>query len=213
MTYDALVKLLGPQGYFDLPSLVQLSGERRPALLLQLSRWCKSGRLLPLRRGMYAFPERYSGRPVSPPELANALYSPSYLSGLWALGFLGMIPERVVTYTSVTSRVPRTFENAFGTFEYRHVKPAAFFGCRPVEIGGRRVLLAEPEKALLDLWHLEAGAWDRARMAGMRFQGFELVDAAKLRAYAERFVSPRLLAAAEVWLGLSRSEEEGTVEL
>ena len=213
MTYDTLVKLLGRQGYFDLASVVQLSGERRGALLVELSRWCKAGRLVPLRRGMYAFPERYTSRPVSPAELAGALCAPSYLSERWALGFLGLIPERVVTYTSVTSRAPRTFENAFGTFAYRHVKPAAFFGCRPVEIGGRRVLLAEPEKALLDLWHLEAGPWGRDRMAGMRFQNRELVGAGRLREYAARFGSKRLEAAAGVWLGLSRAEAEGTVEL
>jgi hypothetical protein len=109
--------------------------------------------------------------------------------------------------------VPRTFSNALGVFQYRHVKPAAFFGYAPVEIAGCRVLMAEPEKALLDLWHLEAGAWDEARMAEMRFQGFELVKAAKLREYAVRFASPRLAVAAEVWLRLAREERKGTVEL
>jgi predicted transcriptional regulator of viral defense system len=213
MSYDELIRLLGAEGFFDLSSVAQLSGGQRHGVRMQLSRWCKSGKLLPLRRGMYAFPERSGGRHVNPAELANRLYAPSYLSGHWALGYLGLIPERVVTYTSVTSRAPRAFSNAFGTFQYRHVKPAAFFGYAPVEIDGRRVLLAEPEKALLDLWHLEPGAWDEARMAEMRFQGFELVKTRKLREYAARFESPRLAAAADVWLKLARAEAKGTVGL
>jgi predicted transcriptional regulator of viral defense system len=213
MTYDELAKLFGTQGVFDLASAVQLSGGRRDGLRVQLSRWCKTGKLLPLRRGMYAFPSRPGGRAANPAELANLLYSPSYLSGHWALGYLGLIPERVATFTSVTSRVPRRFENALGVFQYRHVKPAAFFGYQPVEIDGRRMLLAEPEKALLDLWHLEAGAWDEARMSEMRFQSFELVKARKLKEYAARFESPRLVAAVKAWLKLARAEKEGSVEL
>jgi len=124
-----------------------------------------------------------------------------------------MIPERVVAWTSVTSRAPRIFENAFGVFRYQHVKPAAFFGYRPVEISGRKVLLAEPEKALLDLWHLEKGTWALDRMSGMRFQGFELVATKRLRQYAARFQSPRLVAAVEVWMHLAAVEQHGTVSL
>ena len=59
--------------------------------------WCRS-------RGMYTFADRYRRVPVSPAALANALYSPSYVSGLWALGFYGLIPEGVSSYTSVTTR-------------------------------------------------------------------------------------------------------------
>lgn len=213
MKYDTLVGLLGRAGWFDLATVVQLSGERRGNLRVQLYRWSKTGKLLALRRGMYAFPERYRGGPINLAEMANRLYAPSYLSTHWALGYFGLIPERVVTFTSVTTRVPRTFENAFGRFRYRNVKASAFFGYRPVAIEGRRVLLAEPEKALLDLWHLEEGRWDADRMAEMRFQGFEMVDAAKLGEYAARFGSPRLTAAVGEWAGLAASAAEGMVEL
>jgi len=71
--------------------------------------------------------------------------------------------------------------------------------------------MAEPEKALLDLWHLEPGKWDRPRMAEMRFQDFGLVQPERLSAYAARFASPRLESAAEIWLALGRAEGEGTV--
>ncbi len=75
-----------------------------------------------------------------------------------------------------------------------------------------KVLLAEPEKALLDLWHLERGAWDRARMSGMRFQATELTNEQRLVDYAHRFRSPRIERALEHWKSLAEMHDEA-VEL
>ncbi len=213
MRYERLLEVLGDQEFFDLASVVQLTAEKRESIRMQLYRWSRAGKLLPLRRGMYAFSENYRRREVNHAELANQLYSPSYISTHWALGFLGLIPEKVVTYTSVTSRGPRVFENYFGVFRYRHIKSTAFFGYRPVKIDGRKVLLADPEKALLDLWHLEKGLWDECRMDEMRFQNTRSVSMSKLRQYARRFDSPRLMAAVGVWSRVCASQLEGTVEL
>jgi predicted transcriptional regulator of viral defense system len=213
MKFDALLSRLGRHGVFDLATLVQLSDERRETLRIQLSRWQKAGKLERLRRGLYAFPPRYGGATVHAAALANRLYAPSYLSGHWALGYYGLIPERVATHTSVTTRGTRSFRNRSGAFTYRHVKTALFFGYRPVTLDGQRVLMAEPEKALLDLWHLERGRWDERRMRAMRFQGFDLVDPDTLKRYAARSGSPRLAAAAAAWAALAEEERRGTVEL
>jgi predicted transcriptional regulator of viral defense system len=205
--------LLDGQAWFDLASLVQLSGAPRHTLRVQLCRWCEAGKLIPLRRGFYAFAERYTGTKINPAELANSLYGPSYLSAFWALGYYGLIPERVVTFTSVTSRSPRVFENAFGTFRYQHVKPSAFFGYRRVDLAGRHILLASPEKALLDLWHLSKGSWGADRMTEMRFQNIEQVNDDALRQAAARFESPRLERAVVQWLALAEADSAGTREL
>lgn len=213
MKWDALIEAFAGHPWFDLATLAQLSGDARADLRVQLHRWVRANKLVPLRRGVYTLADRYRRASVNPAKLANELYRPSYLSGLWALGFYGLIPEKVVTYTSVTPRVPRRFENAFGNFEYRHVKQSAFLGYRVARIQGAAVFLAEPEKALLDLWHLERGPWTRDRMAGMRFQNTDAVRKARLKRYAAVFGSPRLLKAAEVWCRLVEEEQEGTVEL
>jgi len=213
MRFEELLNLAGGQPVFDLATLVQLSAPNRPGLRVQLSRWIHAGRLLPLRRGMYALADQYRRAPVNPAALANLLYRPSYLSARWALGFYGMIPERVSTLTSVTTRVPRTFNNAFGEFEYRHVKRPVFSGYAPVMLDGQKVLLADPEKALLDLWHLERGDWTAERMVEMRFQSCELVKITRLKRYAVLFDSPRLLRAVATWRQLAASDEEGTVEI
>jgi predicted transcriptional regulator of viral defense system len=213
MKYGDLVKIMGREAYFDLASVVQLTGERRESLCMQLHRWCKEGKLLPLRRGMYAFPELCGVSSVNPAELANKLYAPSYISGYWAMGYYGLIPEKVVTFTSVTSRVTRSFSNSFGEFKYQSIKKTAFFGYRPVKIGDRKVVIAEPEKALLDMFYLEKGAWGRERIDEMRFQNPELIDQEKLCLYGSRYRSPRLAHAVAEWLAVIRADNVGSVEL
>ena len=213
MKYGSLVELTGKMPCFDLPLLVQAFDDRRTGIRVQLSRWIKDGKVIGLRRGMYTLPVTYRCASLTPAFLANQLYRPSYLSGLWALGFHDMIPERVVWLTSVTQRVPRRFENPFGVFDYRSLKPEAFFGYVAVRLGGQEILVAEPEKALLDHWHLTAGEWTPARLAEMRYQQPERVTAAKLRDYADRFRSPRLGRAVERWLLLATAAEKGTVTL
>jgi predicted transcriptional regulator of viral defense system len=213
MKFDDLLAMVAGQAYFDLATLVQLSGEQRPTLRTQISRWLKAGKLLPLRRGMYALAGRYRADAVNPAELANQIYRPSYLSLEWALGFHGLIPEMVVTYTSVTSREPRQFVNHFGRFDYRHVKQAAFFGFVATRIQGHTVMLATPEKALLDYWYLNSGPWTPSRMAEMRFQHGEQLDRERLQRVVDRFASPRLHRALDVWREFTESEAAGTVEL
>jgi predicted transcriptional regulator of viral defense system len=202
MKFDTFSHLFEDQGYFDIAMAAQMSGERRHTLTTQLHRWCKAGKLVPLRRGMYAFADQVRRGAVNPAELANHLYKPSYLSTYWALGYYGLIPERVVAFTSVTTRVPREFENALGLFRYSNLKRDAFFGYVSTSMDGAKVLLAEPEKALLDLWHLEKGEWDRARMTAMRFQSTDVVDRKRLQDYAARFEAPRLRRAVDTWQSL-----------
>ena len=213
MKYGALVELIAAMECFDLPLLVQGFAEPREVIRVQLSRWMRDGKIIGLRRGMYTLPDAYRRTPLSPARLANQLYRPSYLSGPWALGYYDMIPERVVWLTSVTPRVPRRFENFFGTFQYRSIKQMAFFGYIAVQYGGREVLVAEPEKALLDHWHLTPGEWTQARLEEMRYQNCQQASEDKLRAYADRFQSPRLCRTVELWITLTAEEEKGTVTL
>ena len=213
MRLDTAVDLLGAMPFFELATVVQLTGEPHPGVVNQLHRWSRAGKLVPLRRGMYTFVDRYRRTPVSPAALANALYPPSYVSGLWALAFYGLIPEGVSAYTSVTTRTPRRFDNPFGAFRYTAIKRSFFFGYRTVSVAGADVVLATPEKALLDLFHLSRGDWDRARMLEMRFQQTALVDRRRLRDGARRMGKPRVLRAVQVWHECCDGREEDGVDL
>jgi predicted transcriptional regulator of viral defense system len=213
MNFDALISLVGDMEWFDLATLVQLSDERRTTISNQLFRLGKAGRIVPLRRGMYALAPRYRRVPIQPAALANALCRPSYLSCEWALSFHGVIPESVPVFTSVTSRPPQRFCNDLGEFSYRNVKRELFFGYQPVQLSGRSVLVASPEKALLDLFHLSRGEWTAARMEEMRFSSAAGVDTALLEETAVRVGGPRLLRAAALWSKIVHEAGEGEVAL
>lgn len=213
MNFEALLELTGAMPCFDLPLLVQAFDDRRETIRVQLSRWMTQGKVIGLRRGMYALAERYRRTPLIPAALAQHLYPPSFLSGLWALGFYDMIPERVVWLTSVTPRVPRRFENPFGVFDYRNIKQVCFFGSRLAAYGGTEIWVADPEKALLDHWHLTAGEWTVERLAEMRYQNSGRVQESKLRDYGARFRSMRLDRAVQRWLTLAAEDEKGSVTL
>lgn len=119
-----------------------------------LTRWCRRGLLVKLRNEHYAFPE-YRQMPGFSRIVANRIYSPSYVSLQSALSFYGMIPEEVIQLTSVTTLKTASFDNAFGVFHYQNVKESLYFGydIKMME-GGRGVLIATPEKAILDLLYL-----------------------------------------------------------
>ncbi len=213
MSFDDVVRMAGAMPCFDLALLVQAFDDRRESIRVQLSRWMKQGKVIGLRRGVYTLSDTYRRAPLTPPMLAARLYRPSYLSGLWALGHYDLIPERVVNFTSVTTRVPRRFENAFGVFDYRNIKQALFFGFGSAGVAGQEFLVAKPEKALLDHWHLTEGEWTMQRLEEMRYQHVERVTESRLREYAARFQSPRLDRAVRRWLRLADELEEGTVTL
>lgn len=83
MKFDELLRIVGKHSWFDLQAVVQLTGESRDTVRTQMHRWLQSGKVVPLRRGMYTFAEQYRRLEISTPELANRIYSPSYLSLQW----------------------------------------------------------------------------------------------------------------------------------
>lgn len=82
--------------------------------------------------------------------IANRLYAPSYISFEYALSHYGIIPESAYTITSVTTRITREFVVNNKSFTYSHIKKSAYRGYRTEKIGDMTVLMAEPEKALVD---------------------------------------------------------------
>jgi len=119
-----------------------------------LVRWVRQGYLIRLRQGYYTFPE-YRESTEFALYFANKIYKPSYISLQTALSFYGIIPEAVPQITSVTTLKTIVFSNDFGEYSYKNIKPDMMFGydLREME-GGRRIMFATPEKALIDLLYL-----------------------------------------------------------
>lgn len=89
-------------------------------------------------------------------ELANSIYRPSYLSFEYALSKYSIIPEAVYTLTSATTMPAKTLSANGRTFAYHAIQKEAFAGYRLMVEGGRRFLIAEPEKALVDYLYFVA---------------------------------------------------------
>lgn len=155
-----------------------------------LLNWVKKGFLLKLRNGFYSFPE-YLTEPGFGFHIANRIYRPSYISLHSALSFYGMIPEAVVQITSVTTLKTADFVNRFGTFSYKSIRPDLMFGydLKPYS-KGRSLLIAQAEKALLDLLYLNPYYNNNQEMEALRLdEDFMHGDLSieLLREYASKF--------------------------
>jgi predicted transcriptional regulator of viral defense system len=128
--------------------------EKRSNLRQYLSRWKKQGWIRSLRRGLYelTYPE---GREVPDFYIANKMYAPSYISLETALSYYSIIPEVSMAVVSITAKITRRFKNAHGLFLYRSVRPEAFRGYVIEKHKGLDVLIAEPEKALIDFLYFK----------------------------------------------------------
>jgi len=156
MKIEELANRVARNGLFRTGQI--LSGETNPASVRrQLVRWTKSGRIHQLRRGVYVLRKPYAVSGFHPFAAANALKKGSYVSLQSALSHYGMIPEFVPVTTSVTTGRPEEIETSVGRFEFRHTKPRRFFGFAEIEVAvDQVVLIATPQKALVDLLYLTA---------------------------------------------------------
>ena len=113
----------------------------------------KHGNIIRLKKGLYVVSEKISRKPVSRELIANHLYGPSYLSLETALSFYGMIPERVFTVRSMTTKKAKNFKIPFGNFDYTTVSTDYFsVGLRQEIIENQYVfLIATPTKAVCDM--------------------------------------------------------------
>lgn len=120
---------------------------------IQLDRWQKKGYIKRIKKEYYYF----TGREIDQNFLfysANKIYSPSYVSLEKAFQYYDFIPEEIFQITSVSSKKTTKFTTSIGNFSYRHIKPIVFFGYRMIDYGKQKILLAEPEKAVLDYLYL-----------------------------------------------------------
>ena len=114
--------------------------------------WVNQGVLTRMGSGWYILGEPYRKRLWSREYMANVLHGPSYISLSYALSFHSLIPERVVTVTSITTGKSRVIETPLGRFSYKQVPERVFRAGRDLYIRKNMpsFFIATPEKALAD---------------------------------------------------------------
>lgn len=197
MRWNDLLIAVGAEPLFET-GLLLVGDVDRADVARQLSRWTSSGRLVQLRRGLYAFGGSHTRglRNLGPYEIANRLMPGSYVSLSSVLARAGLIPEHVPVTTSITTGRPARYITPLGTFVYRHVKPAMFWGFEATELEpGVRTFASVPEKALIDLLYLEHDAADSAYLDELRIQNLDRLRLDVLERMAVRCGVQRVIRA------------------
>ena len=206
MTFEELAHLMGEEPIFASSTLLAGQADRAD-VQKQLSRWSRSGRLHQLRKGVYAFAPPHQKTKPHPFVVANALRRGSYVSCQSALAYYGLIPEYVAATTSVGNHRPAAWDTPLGRFEFRFIKRDWLKGYAQLEVAPKQfAFVARPEKALLDLVHLQPQGDASSYLGELRLQNLEQLDLPALAELAQASHKPKLIRAARVIAQMSQAE-------
>jgi predicted transcriptional regulator of viral defense system len=163
--------------------------ENQGVLRIQISNWQKKQYLIKLKKSLYVFSEKYRKTEINNEFIANFLVYPSYISLEYALNFYNLIPERVFTVTSITTKKTQNYNNNFGFFSYRSIKKELFSGYEFIKIQNYNILIALKEKALIDYFYFNKNKFDEnfEGFNEMRFQNLETLNMSKLKEFSKKF--------------------------
>lgn len=150
-----------------------------------LHRYTKKGALICLKKGLYVL----AGKIPSEFEIANKLYSPSYISFEYALSFYKIIPQTVYTVTSATTKPTREFTVLDIVYQYNKIKKDLFFGYEPIKRNSTVIFIATPEKAFVDYLYFVSL---RKKAISERIN-IRLLNKNKIFSYANKFKKDNLI--------------------
>jgi predicted transcriptional regulator of viral defense system len=211
MEFEQLLVIVGEEPVFETGLLlagdVEANHVRR-----QLTRWTKAGRLFQLRRGLYSLAPPYQKAKPHPFVIANRMVPGSYVSCQSALAHHAVIPEYAPSVISVCVDRPRQWDTPLGSYRFRHIQRGYLFGYELLELGGgQQALVAEPEKALLDLIYLAPGGDSEVYLRSLRLQNLQQLDEGVLGDLAGGFRKPKLMRTADQVATWIRDERSGGV--
>jgi len=167
-----------------------LAGYKHPRV--KINEMLKQGNIIRVKKGLYVFGRELAKEPFSKETLANLIYGPSYVSLEYALGFYGLIPERVEVVTSVTNKRKKAFSTPVGQFTYRYIHPDLYaYGITLFKLDEHHsILIASKEKAVADILYfnepfenetaLEQYLLENLRLETEALAGFNLKTTGKL---------------------------------
>ncbi len=186
--------------------------ENSQVLRNQLSRWEKQNLVHKLKKGLYVLNEADRKASLSRTFIANQIYSPSYISTEYALGFYRLIPERIADVTSVTTRKTYRVSNTFGTFVYQHISEKVFAGFTILQDEAKHpFLIAFPEKAMVDFIYLNLKRFtpgdSNVFEGSFRFQNLDMLKKKVLLDYAQLFGNRKLVLVIKTLLDFKEKQK------
>lgn len=112
------------------------------------------------------------------------LYAPSYISLLYALSYYNLIPEKVSSITSITTKRKKEFRTPIGTFIYYALKREYYsLGISwKKQDKNRGFFIASPEKAIIDKLYFENVIQTQKEMSTYLFENLR-IDESNLREF------------------------------
>lgn len=176
--------------------------------LRRLNEWKNKNYIKMIRDGHYIFSDIEINKKIIF-LIANKIYSHSYVSLESALSYYNLIPEEVFQITSVSTKKTNNFETLIGDFNYRHIKPSLYFGYKLLEFEKRNILIAEPEKALLDYFYLNAQLQTADDFREIRINDDEFVNQInkrKFNKYLKAYKTNSLTKRVKIFLNIIQND-------
>ena len=170
-----------PKEYFSIEDLQKISNLNRNSLRVSLSRAVKSGQLTKLTNSLYTA----NVNKLSWENLAINLYKPSYISFESALNRHGILSQQTSALTLATPKIRKEISIENERLVYRHLKKEMFWGYYRED----NYLIADPEKAFLDLAYLSLNGYAHFDAEEMNLQ---LLDKGIIKKYLKKINLKRL---------------------
>jgi len=175
---SALLHQLHNLPYFTKNTLRSLCDESANTLDVSIKRMLDSGKLIKLKNGVYTS-QHYFNRNGQSQEyrefLASVLCQPSYLSMEYVLGKHDILTESVLTFTGVSLKTTRSYENKFGSFIYKTIKSSLYTGYTTKFFGNNTYYIATKAKALFDYLYFLSDRVD------LRDKNYDIIEEQRLK--------------------------------
>lgn len=176
------IKLI-PKGYFSFVDLKKISNFSDASLKVIISRLIKNKQIIKLIKGIYAT----DASMVNWENFAVEIYSPSYLSFEWALAKHNILSQKPMNLTLATTKRSKKITTLPNIMIYHHIQQKLFWGFTKE----KNYLLADPEKAFLDLAYLSLNGYAKFDIEEMNLK---LINKIKLKKYLKKINYPKLSA-------------------
>lgn len=199
MRFEALQTIFPTAVVFSTELLLQIDPSFNRENLFHRQ---KSEKIIQIKKWWYVFPDRlYDESDLF--RIAHQIVQPSYVSLESALSYYGLIPETVITVTSVTTKKTQQNRSTIGVFSYAQLHTRLFRWYTLVPDPKGSFYMARIEKALLDYLYLhhemnsnEAFEERRIYREGLR----EVLDYTVFEDFTARFAKKALRKRADLFL-------------
>lgn len=150
-----------PRRYFNHAELAIVLGGSKDSQYSKVKRLLANKTLIRLKREIYLLQAKTPGESLPHPfEIAQFIEGPSFISLESALSFHGLIPERVHTITSASTKRTKNLKTPLGYFAYHHLPQENFYTqVSLVKTSNHPFLIATPWRAICDYIYCYKKNW------------------------------------------------------